>query len=118
MKKSKRGFFKFLLETTIMATLSYLQKKLVKPIKHKEVHEFLGKRIDDLKMVTKIITDTDPDDNAQLEVLWKQQIKPSLEGDGLNTARVLIEQKVKDEDVKAVLLGVLDSYIDEYGQAA
>lgn len=83
MSKGKRNLFKFFLENTILAMLGFMRNKLVKPIQHEAVKQFTDKRLDDLAAIAKILTDADPNDQAQLEQLWQQQIKPTLQADAL-----------------------------------
>lgn len=110
----KRGFFKFLLETTVISMLNFIQKKVVDRINHIELRNSLTNRIIELEKVASVLTDANPDDKTQLNELWESEIKPSLQSDSLDVARDIIDRKVTDPAAKAALLGILDSFIQEY----
>lgn len=110
MKKKRKNVFALLLEVTAISMLAFLKNKIVDKIKHQEIKDFFTLRIDELEMAVKLLTDKNPDDKAQLQKLWEDQIKPSLQENGLDAAKAIIETQVKDEVVKKTLLDIIALY--------
>ena len=110
MKRKRKNVFALLLEVTAISMLAFLRNKAVDKIKHQEIKDFFSLRINELEMAIKLLTDKNPDDKAQLQKLWEEQIKPSLQENGLDAAKAIIETKVKDPIVKKTLLDIIELY--------
>lgn len=110
MKRKRKNVFALLLEVTAISMLAFLRNKIVDKIKYQEIKDFFSLRIDELEMAIKLLTDKNPDDKAQLQKLWEEQIKPSLQENGLDAAKAIIETQVKDAIVKKTLLDIIELY--------
>ena len=99
MKRKRKNVFALLLEVTAISMLAFLRNKVVDKINHEEIKDFFTQRIDELEMAVKLRTDKNPDDKAQLQELWDSQIKPSLQENGLDAAKAIIDpRKIPSED--------------------
>ena len=117
MKRKRKNVFALLLEVTAISMLAFLRNKVVDKINHEEIKDFFTQRIDELEMAVKLLADKNPDDKAQLQELWDNQIKPSLQENGLDAAKAIIEAQVKDEVVKKTLLDIIALYELELNQS-
>jgi len=77
------------------------QLKLVLKFSLKWVHKVLN-----------VLTDADPNDQAQLEAVAKELIN-NAPAEGLQVAKVILLSSVRDEEAKKLVVGIIDDLLDE-----
>lgn len=113
-RKGKKGFLKFLLETTSIGMINFLQHHVVDQVAHEAFKKVLTKYLKDITKVVLLITDSTSDNTSQLEWLWDTQIKGSAQDETLDVARYIINIKIKDPIIQETLIAILDSYEEKY----
>ena len=62
--------------------------------------------------VLEVLTDKDPNDQAQLEAVAKELVEFGPR-EGLQVARIILLSSIRDEDARKLVVGILDDIIEE-----
>lgn len=107
--------FSFIIHTQVMFkkiliqfALRLLKSQLLDKITYAPAVAFIGPAYDRLGKVAGIVTDKNPQDGEQLKELWEQE-KHQFIFDTLESAKLIIQQEVKDQTIANIVLELLET---------
>ena len=95
-------------KTIINVALKVLDKFVVSKLTYEPARAYIQTLYDDIKQVVDLLTDKNPNDKEQLAEFWEEN-RAELVGDTLGAAVKIIAKEVKDPDVAAALIEMLNA---------
>lgn len=100
----------------IAAALNIIRVKLLVKINHTELRTYVEKKLVPIEEVVDKLTDKDPNNAAQMADIWNKY-KHQFETDTIALAIEIVKQKVKDEDIRFLVVTALESLDDVIPQS-
>jgi hypothetical protein len=95
-------------KTIINAAFAAIRRFLIDRITFEPLKQAFQKLLNPASDVADILTDKNPNNREQLEQFWNEH-KHELAADGLDVAVAIVKAKVKDPDVRDLIIGLLES---------
>lgn len=99
----------------IQFALRLLKSQLLDKITYAPAAAFIGPAYERLEKVADIVTDKNPEDGEQLKALWEQE-KHKFIFDTLESAKLIIQQEVKDQTIAKIVLELLETIQEDQTQ--
>ena len=99
-------------KTIITAAFALLQKFLIDKITFEPLRSFFAAQITPAVAVADLLTDSNPNNNEQLKAFW-DKYQAELAHNSIGFAIGIVSEKVKDEDIKRIVIELLKSLDNE-----